>query len=77
MTQTEDEHREQGGESGKLGRAEGSFYLLERPLLRWAGSGASRDRRFFPGRRTRVGQASALGGQDLLASRPLVAGEVQ
>lgn len=57
-----------------------SFYLLERPLLRWAGSGASRDRRFFLGRRTHVSRQSAPGRPDEQApppSRPVVAGEVQ
>lgn len=63
-----------------LALAAASFYLLERPLLRWAGSGASRDRRFFVGRKARVSHAPDLGGPTepvLPSSRPVVASEAQ
>lgn len=60
--------------------AAASFYLVERPLLRWAGSGASRDRRFFLGRRAGGGphsQPEVPSDPAPAESRPVVAGEVR
>jgi len=57
-----------------LSLAAASFYLLERPLLRWAGSGASRDGRLFVRRRS--SRAALRRPRDRQCLRPVLPGGV-